>query len=107
MFNSVQFVRDMCKEKKIPIAKLEKECGFCNGYLNPKKMSKIPYDRAVTIGEYLGVSASVILTGNETEKEKSPTEQTLDEGTQKLISAILDLPPEKQKALADLIGIDY
>lgn len=107
MFNGVQLVRDLCKERNIPIAKLEKDCGFANGYLNPKKMSKIPYDRAVIIAEYLGVSANLILTGAEEEIKKSPTEQTLDEGTQRLIAAILELPPEKQKALADLIGVDY
>ena len=107
MFNGVQLVRDLCKERNIPIAKLEKDCGFANGYLNPKKMSKIPYDRAVIIAEYLGVSANLILTGAEEETKKSPTEQTLDEGTQRLIAAILELPPEKQKALADLIGVDY
>lgn len=68
MFNSVQLVRDLCKDRNIPIAKLEKDCGFSNGYLNPKKMSKIPYDRAVVIAEYLDVSASLILTGEENEK---------------------------------------
>lgn len=70
MFNSVQFVRDLCQERKVPIAKLERECGFANGYLNPKKMSKLPYDRAAAIAEYLNVSVDLILTG----KEKTPTE---------------------------------
>lgn len=65
MFNSVKLVRDLCKERSIPIAKLEKECGFSNGYLNPKKMAKLPYDRATVIAEYLGVSANYILTGAE------------------------------------------
>lgn len=72
MFNSVQLVRDLCKERNIPIAKLEKDCGFSNGYLNPKKMSKIPYDRAIVIAEYLGVSADLILTGEE--NKKAPAE---------------------------------
>lgn len=68
MINSVQLVRDLCKERNIPIAKLEKDCGFSNGYLNPKKMTKIPYDRAVIIADYLGVSADLILTGEENKK---------------------------------------
>jgi len=72
MFNSVQLVRNLCKDRKIPIAKLEKDSGFSNGYLNPKKMAKIPYDRAVIIAEYLGVSADLILTGEES--KKAPTE---------------------------------
>ena len=38
--NSVERVKAICKERKIPISRLEKECGFSNGYLNPKKMQK-------------------------------------------------------------------
>ena len=72
MFNSVQYVRDLCKERKMAISQLEKDCGFANGYLNPKKMSKIPYDRAVIIAEYLGVSAEVILNGPE--RKKAPAD---------------------------------
>lgn len=68
MFNSVEYIRAVCKQRKIPIAKLEKECGFANGYLNPKKLNKIPYDRAVVIGEYLGISTNLILTGEEDKK---------------------------------------
>ena len=44
------------------------KCGFSNGYLNPKKMAKIPYDRAQIIAEYLGITVTSILTGAETEK---------------------------------------
>lgn len=67
MFNSVEFVREICRQRKIPVSKLEQDCGFSNGYLNPKKLTKIPYDRALTIAEYLGVSAGLILTGKESE----------------------------------------
>ena len=72
MFNSVQFVRDICQQRKIPISQLEKECGFSNGYLNPKKMIKLPYDRAQVIADYLGISVDLILTG----KEKAPAESS-------------------------------
>ena len=75
MFNSVQFVRDLCKERNIPIVKLEKDCGFSNGYLNPKKMSKIPYDRAVVISEYLGIPVTLILTGESTKKTPTVTDE--------------------------------
>ena len=68
MFNSVQYVRDICRQRGIPVSQLEKDCGFSNGYLNPKKMTKLPYDRAQTIAEYLDISVEVILTGEKTEK---------------------------------------
>ncbi|MBQ8360219.1 MAG: hypothetical protein IJX37_10020 [Oscillospiraceae bacterium] len=35
-------------------------------------MTKIPYDRALTIATYLGISVDCILTGNE--NKKAPTE---------------------------------
>ena len=62
---------------KIPISQLEKDCGFSNGYLNPKKMSKIPYDRAQTIAAYLGISVDCILTG--IEDKKTPVLTVKDE----------------------------
>ena len=34
---------------------------------NPKKLSKIPYDRAVLISNYLGIPVSKILTGEDAE----------------------------------------
>ena len=67
MFNSVEFVRSICHQRRIPISTLEKACGFSNGYLNPKKMTRIPYDRALLIGEYLDIPASKILTGEDPE----------------------------------------
>lgn len=65
MFNSVQYVRDVCHQRKIPVSALEKACGFSNGYLNPKKMAKISYDRAVLIGKYLDIPVTKILTGED------------------------------------------
>lgn len=62
----VEYVRDLCKRKGIAISKLEKDLGFSNGYLNPKKMEFIPYDRAIHIYKYLGGDLS-LMTGSETE----------------------------------------
>lgn len=62
---SVEYVRMLCKEKNISIAKLERDLGFSNGYLNPKKMSSIPFARAEMIADYLGVNVSLILNAGE------------------------------------------
>ena len=35
--NSVERVKDICKNRKIPISKLEKELGFSNGYIGQLK----------------------------------------------------------------------
>ena len=106
MFNSVQLVRDLCKERSIPIAKLEKDCGFSNGYLNPKKMSKIPYDRAVIIAEYLGVSTNLILTG-EDESKKMPTVSSerdiLDEVDIGFYKGFKELTEEQKETVRDMV----
>ncbi len=107
MFNSVQMVRDLCKARNIPIAKLEKDCGFSNGYLNPKKMTKIPYDRAVLIAEYLGVSADLILTGEE--NKKAPTENgerdILDEVDIGFYQGFKELDEADKEVLRDMVRV--
>ena len=72
MFNSVQFVRDICKERGIPVSQLERQCGFSNGYLNAKKLARLPYDRAQQIAAFLGIDADQILTG---EKKDAPARE--------------------------------
>ena len=72
MFSSVEYIREICKQRNIPISTLESGCGFANGYLNPKKLKKLPYDRAVQIGEYLGISVEFLLTGEEAKKAPAP-----------------------------------
>lgn len=108
MFNGVQLVRDLCKERNIPIAKLEKDCGFSNGYLNPKKMSKIPYDRAVVIAEYLGVSASLILTGGDDNKN-APTEASerdiLDEVDIAFYGDFKELTDDEKETVRDMVRL--
>ena len=109
MFNSVQMVRDLCKAQNIPIAKLEKDCGFSNGYLNPKKMAKIPYDRAVVIAEYLGVSADLILTGEESKKAPTSIERDerdiLDEVDIGFYQGFKELDEADKQVLRDMVRV--
>lgn len=65
MFNSIQYVREICKQRGIPVSRLERDCGFANGYLNPQKLQKLPYDRAVVIARYLDLNIDYLLTGEE------------------------------------------
>lgn len=83
MFNSIQYVRDICKQRKLPISKLERDCGFANGYLNPQKLQKLPYDRAAAIARYLDLSLDYLLTGEE--RKDTPA----DPGGQKISDAEL------------------
>lgn len=95
MFNGVEYVREICKQRKIAISTLEKECGFANGYLNPKKMTKLPYDRAIIIAKYLDLSVDYLLTGEE--KEGTETYYLNDE-TREIAQEIF----EKDRVLFDV-----
>lgn len=52
MVIGVEYVREQCKANDISVFSLEKECGFSNGYLNPKKIVKVPYERALLIAQF-------------------------------------------------------
>ena len=70
MFNSVEYLRELCRQRKIPVSQLERACGFSNGYLNPRKLTRLPYDRAAAAAEYLGITPAEVLTG---QKETAPS----------------------------------
>lgn len=100
MFNSVEYVRQLCRQKGIPVSQLEKECGFSNGYLNPKKMTKLPYDRACTIAEYLCVTPQQILTG---EEPRQP--DVLDQVDIAFYGDFRELDEEQKNAVRDMVRI--
>ena len=58
--NSVDKVKMICKERKIPISKLEKECGFSNGYIGQLRKGTMPADRLMKVAAFLGVEPSVL-----------------------------------------------
>jgi hypothetical protein len=47
--NEVEKVKKICINRNIPISKLEKECGFCNGYIGQLKKGIFPSDRLIKI----------------------------------------------------------
>lgn len=67
--NSVELVKKICKERKIPISKLEKDCGFSNGYIRKLKEGKFPSDRVLVISKYLDMPISYLMTGEESVEE--------------------------------------
>lgn len=51
--NSVEKVKAICKERNIPISRLERDCGFSNGYISQLRRGVFTYDRLVKIADYL------------------------------------------------------
>ena len=52
--NSVERVRAICKERKIPISKLERDLGYGNGYISQLRRGMFPAKRLYAIAEYYG-----------------------------------------------------
>lgn len=98
--SDVEIVRRICEDRKIPVSVLEKACGFSNGYLNPKKAPKrIPYDRAVSICQFLKIPLSAL--GYPTSDSVfSPSEDEMH-----FIVLFRELNAENQKNIID--NIDF
>ena len=65
--NAVEKVKTICKERKIPISKLESDCGFANGYIGQLRKGVFLDDRILKISEYLNISVNYLMTGKDTE----------------------------------------
>lgn len=106
--DSVELVKKLCKERKIPISRLEKDCGFSNGYIRKLQEGKFPSDRLLIIAEYLNLSASYLMTGEEKEDStgyylndetaKLAQEMYEDEDMRSLFDMKRNMPPERFKA---------
>jgi len=75
--NSVERVKSLCKERKIPISRLEKDLGYSNGYIGQLRKGVFPANRLVEIAQYLSVSTEFLLTG--TEKAPIPEDERQEE----------------------------
>ena len=69
--NSVERVKSICKARKIPISRLEKDLGYANGYIGQLRKGSFPDNRLVEIAAYLNLSVSE-LTGEPEQKEAPP-----------------------------------
>lgn len=77
--NSVERVKNLCKERKIPISKLEKDLGFSNGYIGQLRKGVFPSNRLILIADYFGVSVEYLMTGETPSEKKEVTLTRRDE----------------------------
>ena len=96
--NSAERARAICKERKIPITTLEKDCGFSNGYIASLKKD-LPGDKLFIVADYLCVDARWLVTGayqigsdSYTAAERNIIEKAryLDENGLKTVNYIID-----------------
>lgn len=114
--NSVERVKLICKERKIPISRLERDLGYANGYIGQLRKGVFPDDRLVEIASYLSISTNDLLTGEE--KEKAPSE--IEGGTRDYIdginktihaeypiSILASMYGVSSEVMADILGVDH
>ena len=63
--NSVEIVKSICKQRKIPISQLERDLGYGNGYIGQLRKGVFPHDRLFEIAGYLNVPMESLLSDNE------------------------------------------
>lgn len=110
--NAVERVKTICKERKIPISKLESDCGFANGYIGQLRKGTFPEDRLRTIARYLDLSSDFIATGEEKEIEHFSSDSAHlvakirnDTELSKALLKYFELPDAKKKHVVELINL--
>ena len=76
---TVDRVKELCKQRQIPISRLEKDLGFSNGYIGQLKKGTFPDDRLSKIAEYFGVDTNYLIHGDKYGETKNPP-SILDDG---------------------------
>lgn len=104
---SVEVVKAMCKEHRVPIYKLEKDLGFANGYISQLRKGVFPTDRAILIARYFNVPLECI-TGEAEQKEKPLTDEgeELAYSDMELLAAIRKADAKDIKAIRVILGIE-
>lgn len=102
--NSVELVKQICMERKIPISKLERDCGFSNGYIRKLKEGKFPSDRLLLISQYLNLPISYLIG----EEGNSPNDLTANDKRDiaKDLVSIMDKLNSKEAGPASFDGND-
>lgn len=110
--NAVERVKAICKERKIPISKLESDCGFANGYIGQLRKGTFPEDRLRTIAKYLDLSSDFIATGEEPELKQFSSEAAHlvakirnDTELSKALLKYFELSDAKKKHIIELINL--
>ena len=110
--NTVQRIKAICKERKIPISRLETDLGFGNAYISGLKKGSVPDDRLKLISEYLQLSMNYLITGEEIEETKyTPESASLvaklrnDAELTKALEKYFAMTPDKKKHVIDTINM--
>ena len=97
--NTVERIKSICKERKIPISRLESDLKFGNAYISGLKKGTVPDDRLKLIADYLNVSMNFLITGEDNRIETPAFEKEHIE----LITLYSQLEKEQKDAVFNLL----
>jgi len=63
----VERIKNICKDRKIAISRLEQSCGFSNGYIRNLKNGMLPADKLKDVAAFLDVPMTYLVTGSDLE----------------------------------------
>ncbi|MDD3253945.1 MAG: XRE family transcriptional regulator [Lachnospiraceae bacterium] len=84
--NSVEIIKQTCKNRKIPISRLERDLGYGNGYIGQLRKGTIPSNRAIEIANYLNIDLQLLLSGDMDETENSHLTSRDEKDIEKILS---------------------
>lgn len=70
--NSVDRIKAICKERGIPLYKLEQDLGFSNGYIGQLRKGALRDDRLKMVAEYLSVSPDYLMGNDQARSTPTP-----------------------------------
>ena len=98
-------LKKLCDEKGISAYKACTDVGLNRAAVAKWKTGSVPSgSTAAKLAEYFGVTTDYLL-GKEEQKKSALSEPELTEDELRILSAFREMSPERQKALADLLGI--
>lgn len=108
--NTVECIKAICKKRKIPISRLEKDCGFSNGYIGQLKKGTLPDDRLQKVAEYLNVNPILLSFGTALEVMDSVYINTQIEypryAKQKMLNKVFHYTDDKTQQYMQLLKDD-
>lgn len=103
MNDVVERIRELCKEQKTSITKLEKKLGYANGTIGKWKNAKKapPLEKVIAVSKELKVSSDYILTGIDGRdvKTKEPAHTDVDGLMRELMDVAALLTPSDREQL--------
>lgn len=101
--NTVELVKSICKERKIPISKLERDLGYANGYIGQLRKGTFPSNRLAEIAQYLSIPTSYLMNGgNEDEKEQPADSGELSEAKKAMYDFVDSLSDDQVRRLLQI-----